>query len=191
MFYTLFSDEQGRLLDDPSTVMLGRSGPQWVEPEENEMMPLPKGASLINLPDHLPVGLDIQGQVKLVKEVTGCGKNISAVAALLPQGFTRTLLPASVSHDSSPLPIFGYAAVAFKNGQIYVAAIQSDQHRKWHPRYYNTSRLPDRIKKMNRQIPSQPDFEAACTLLSGIRMLYRPKYILWAMGRRNSNDECM
>lgn len=153
MFYTLFSNDQGRLLDDPSTAMLGQSGLQWVEPEENEMMPLPKGASLIKLPEHLPVGLNGKGEIKLIEQVPGGGKNISAVAALLPQGFTRTLLPASVSRNSSPLPVFGYAAVAYKDDQIYVAAIQSDEHRRWHPSYYNTSRLPEKIKKMINKYP--------------------------------------
>jgi pyruvate-formate lyase-activating enzyme len=76
------------------------------------------------------------------------------VAALLPQGFTRTLLPATVgSGQENPLPLFGYSAVGFKDGRIWVAAVQSDEHRKWHPVYYNTEGLPARINKKLKMFP--------------------------------------
>ena len=133
MYYTLYADQEGNLLDCPTLTMLGQSGSQWVEPERAEMMPLPPGASLLSLPGYLPVGLDEENQLKLL-EYPG-GSSISAVAALLPQGFTRTLLPAAVRQQKDvQLPLYGYAAVAWHQDKIYVAAIQSDEHRKWHPK---------------------------------------------------------
>lgn len=154
MFLTLYANQQGEAIENQEFTMLGRSGLEWLEPEPDEMIPLPKGASLVSLPGFVPVGIDRQGQLQYFTHQPGSrNKTITAVAALLPQGFTRTLLPACVSPESVPLQLLGYAAVGFKDDQIWVAAVQSDEHRKWHPHYYNTSALPQRINRWLDQYP--------------------------------------
>lgn len=154
MFLALYANENNELLDHPGVSMLGRTGANWVEPEEQEMIPLPKGASLVTVPRYIPVGLEEDKLTYFEFDPSGRGQRAYAVAALLPQGFTRTLLPACVSSPSAgDLPLLGYAAVGFKNGQVYVAAVQTDEHRKWHPVYYNTDRLPERINRLLRQYP--------------------------------------
>lgn len=154
MFLALYANETNELLEHPGVGMLGRTGDNWVEPDAEEMMPLPKGASLVTVPQHIPVGMDGDRLTYFESDPSGRGQRAYAVAALLPQGFTRTLLPACVSSRSAgDLPMLGYAAVGFKNGQIYTAAVQTDEHRKWHPAYYNTSRLPDRINSRLKRYP--------------------------------------
>ncbi len=141
-------------MDCPAVSMLGRSGSQWVEPEKQEMIPLPQGATLVTLPGYLPIGLNEKGERYLVEHVPGLPtKAVNAVAALLPQGFTRTLLPAGVSQNNSILPVYGYSAVGFHDEQIYVAAIKSDEHTKWHPKNYNTSSLEAKIKRLTKKYP--------------------------------------
>lgn len=152
IFLALYANEKGEVLEHPRFSMLGRSGMEWLEPEPQEMMPLPRGASLVSVPGHYPVVLD-EGKVKPFKSERK-RQNIQAVAALLPQGFTRTLLPACISPEQqADLPLQGYAAVGFKNDRIWVAAVQSDEHRKWHPHYYNTEGLPGRINRMLKKYP--------------------------------------
>jgi len=154
MFLTVYANEKGDALEHPGMTMLGRSGLDWVEPVPEEMIPLPKGASLVSVPGHVPVGLDAEESLQyFMTEPDGTGP-VQAVAALLPQGFTRTLLPACVNPEkSSALPLLGYAAVGLKDEKLYVAAVQSDEHRKWHPRYYNTDGLPGRINRMLKKYP--------------------------------------
>ncbi len=155
MFLALYANENQELLEHSGIAMLGRTGTNWVEPEELEMIPLPRGASLVTVPYYIPVGLDGDRLTYFESDPSARGQKAYAVAALLPQGFTRTLLPACVSSRSAgDLPLLGYAAVGFKNGQVYTAAVQTDEHRKWHPVYYNTARLPERI---NRQLRKYPD----------------------------------
>ena len=184
MYYTLYADQEGNLLDCPSLAMLGRSGSQWVEPEAGEMIPLPRGASLLSLPGYLPVGLDEQDQLRLMEQLPG-GSGISAVAALLPQGFTRTLLPAAVHQQEDViLPIYGYAAVAFHHGKTYVAAVQSDEHRKWHPKNYNTNSLATRIESMRKKYPGNRILEqlARCSLQYGCYTAQNIFYQRWEGG---------
>lgn len=154
MFLTVYANEKGDALEHPGMTMLGRSGLDWVEPAPEEMIPLPKGASLVSVPGHVPVGLDEEENLQYFATEPGGVGPAQAVAALLPQGFTRTLLPACVSPEkSSALPLLGYAAVGLKDDKIYVAAVQSDEHRKWHPRYYNTDGLPGRINRLLKKYP--------------------------------------
>lgn len=153
MYLTLYANNRGEVLEYPDMIMLGRSGNNWLVPENTEMIPLPKGASLVALPGCLPVGLSSREEV-FCREKDFKGEEITAVAALLPQGFTRTLLPAFVKRDKTlNLPLFGYAAVGFKDDKIYVAAVKTDAYRKWHPAYYNTEGLGARINKMLKKYP--------------------------------------
>ena len=65
-----------------------------------------------------------------------------AAAAFLPIGYTRTQLPAYEKVPGmEPLPFFGYSAVAGIHGRLYVAAIKTDDTRKWHPRAFNKRTL--------------------------------------------------
>jgi pyruvate-formate lyase-activating enzyme len=155
MFLTLYTNESGEVLEHPQMTMLGRSGSEWVIPEQKEMMPLPRGASLVKIAHHIPVGLDSEDKLGYFElDPADEPRKANAVAALLPQGFTRTLLPACVSTTSQAgLPLLGYAAVGLKDDQVWVAATQTDEHRKWHPRYYNTDGLLSRIRRMLSKYP--------------------------------------
>lgn len=156
MYLTLYANEKGEMFESESLMMLGRIGNSWVIPEENELIPLPKGASLVMVPYSSPVGLNFEEEIVcLENDPFRHNKPVYAVAALLPQGFTRNLMPASVKTDKSKtLPLLGYAAVGLKDDQIYVAATQTDQHRKWHPVHYNTELLPQKINKILKRFPN-------------------------------------
>ncbi len=173
-------------MDCPAVSMLGRSGSQWVEPEKPEMIPLPQGATLVTLPGYLPVGLDEKGEICLIEQVPGLPSQVvNAVAALLPQGFTRTLLPAGVSRNvNNSLPVYGYAAVGFHNEKIYVAAIKSDEHRKWHPKNYNTSSLAAKIKRLMQKYPQNRILSqlSRCSLEYGCYTAQNIFYQRWEAG---------
>ncbi len=53
----VYADEQGNLFDHPDYLALGRSGEMVVELLEDELIPLPEGATLVGLPFTRPVGL--------------------------------------------------------------------------------------------------------------------------------------
>jgi molybdenum cofactor biosynthesis enzyme MoaA len=103
----------------------------------DDLIPLPDGVTLSMMPDRLAVGRKRNGEQKVLPQSRGW-----AVAALLPIGYTRTLLPAYEKvPDTEPLPFFGYSAVAGLNGRMYVAALKTDDPRKWHPRAFNRQKL--------------------------------------------------
>jgi wyosine [tRNA(Phe)-imidazoG37] synthetase (radical SAM superfamily) len=180
MFCAVYANQKGNIYEDAGLGMLGRSGGEWLQPEPQEMMPLPAGASLVSIPGVAPVGLNAGGEAAVVQK----GQEVQAVAALLPQGFTRTLLPAYAGTPGKVVPLYGYAAVGFKHGRFYTAAIQSARHHKWHPRYYHTETLCARISAMLKRFPDNRIIRqvARCSLEYGCFTAQNFFYRRWEAG---------
>ncbi|KEQ23661.1 radical SAM protein [Paenibacillus tyrfis] len=140
----VYADRDGNLFDHPEYTGLGRSGELVTEMMENELIPLPEGATLVSLPDTRPIGVHKRtGEMKVVPG------DFSAVGALLPQSFTRLLLPGYVKADQSKvLPLFGYTAVVWKDGGFYVAAEACDDPERWNPRNCDPDELELGVKRI-------------------------------------------
>ena len=169
MYKLLYADRQGHLYEDPELLALGRSGDDIWEIADGDMIPLPPGADLMLLPGRAPVGLNpADGQPEIL-ECAQDGSSVYAVAAILPAGYTRLLLPGyeDIPQEAVTLPLFGYTAVgADISGQICAAAKATDISDKWNPLNYNDASLPGRIEKKRREFPDNRIVEqlARCSL---------------------------
>jgi pyruvate-formate lyase-activating enzyme len=103
-----------------------------------DLIPLPEGATLSMLPERLAVGEDGGGDRRVLDASSGW-----ALAALLPIGYTRSALPAyeKAAAEISPLPFFGYTAVAGFGGRIWVSAMATDRPERWLARSFNARHL--------------------------------------------------
>ncbi len=117
--------------------------------ESSDLIPLPDGVTLSMMPDRLAIGQKRSGESQVIAKSRGW-----AAAALLPIGYTRTLLPAYEKvPNTEPLPFFGYSAVAGMNGRLYVAALQTDDPHKWYPRAFNKRVLHRLVQKKQAELP--------------------------------------
>jgi pyruvate-formate lyase-activating enzyme len=146
--YLVYADEQGRVYDHPEAYAVGRNGEMLTEILEEELIPLPEGATLVSLPDTVPVGMDPDtGEMMRLDGFT-------AVGALLPQGFTRLLLPGYVKTDKQKkFPLFGYTAVVWKDGAFWTAARQSDDPYQWNPLNFPMEELKSRVEQTLSMFP--------------------------------------
>ncbi|PKM47938.1 MAG: radical SAM protein [Firmicutes bacterium HGW-Firmicutes-8] len=140
MFQLLYADQKGRMYEHPDLLAGGRTGNIFTEILEGEAIPLPEGASLVLIPEGIPVGINRKGKFTSLY-TDGRGKPVFAVGALLPQGYTRTYIPSYRRDDKKPLPLLGYAAVGWKDGVVYTAAMQTDDTDKWNPLHFSTQEL--------------------------------------------------
>ncbi|MFA5881647.1 MAG: radical SAM protein [Eubacteriales bacterium] len=140
MFQLLYADQKGRMYEHPHLLAGGRTGNIFTEILEGEAIPLPEGASLVLIPEGIPIGIDRMGKFTSLY-TDGRGKPVFAVGALLPQGYTRTYIPSYRRDDKKPLPLLGYAAVGWKDGAVYTAALQTDDTDKWNPLHFSTQEL--------------------------------------------------
>ncbi|MFF2890206.1 radical SAM protein [Paenibacillus sp. NPDC057967] len=145
----VYADEHGNVFDHPDYFGLGRSGDMIVELLEEELIPLPEGATLVSLPFTRPIGLDPEsGQMQALPG------GAQAVGALLPQGFTRLCLPGYVKSDKKEkLPLFGYTAVVWKDGQFFVTAEQSDDPERWDPLNCDRQELNVQVERLLQKYP--------------------------------------
>jgi pyruvate-formate lyase-activating enzyme len=115
-----------------------------------DLLPLPDGAALSMMPDRLAAGMNAAGAIECIPRSRGW-----AAAALLPIGYTRTHLPAyDKVPGTEPLPFFGYSALAGMHGRLYVAAIQTDDPRKWHPHAFPRRALERLVREKLAAYPA-------------------------------------
>lgn len=138
--YLIYCTPDGEICEEPRLQALA-FGDRPIDAAE--LIPVPDGVTLSMMPDRLAVGQARSGERCVVAASRGW-----AAAALLPIGYTRTLLPAYEKvPNTEPLPFFGYSAVAGMHGRLYVAALRTDDPNKWHPRAFNERTLKRLVRE--------------------------------------------
>lgn len=141
----VLSESGGNIFDHPSLRLTGRSGDQFLLPHSSELVPLPKGSQLFTLPGRLPIGWDEEKKSFLSSEKVKLGKKeveCTAVAAFLPPGYIRTLLPATQLKPKAPtLPLWAYSAVGWKDEKFWTTGLFIDPNPHWNPKYFGNDPL--------------------------------------------------
>ncbi|MBD3921803.1 radical SAM protein [Paenibacillus sp. PR3] len=145
----VYADADGNVFDHPTWIGLGRSGDMVVELMEEELIPLPEGATLVGLPNTRPIGLDPKKGTMAV--LPG---DVQAVGALMPQGYTRLNIPSYVkTNKDEKFPLFGYTAVVWKDGQFYVAAEATDDPERWNPLNCDRRAVASGVERLTAKYP--------------------------------------
>ena len=75
-------------------------------------------------------------------ELRGRLVECTAVAAFLPPGYVRTLLPATRLMPRAPtLPLWAYSAVGWKDGKFWATGLFIDRNAHWDPKYFQNDLL--------------------------------------------------
>jgi pyruvate-formate lyase-activating enzyme len=108
-------------------------------------VPLPKGSQLFTLPGRIPVGWDEEKRsfVSSKKvELKNKKRECIAVAAFLPPGYIRTLLPATQLKPKAPtLPLWAYSAVGWKDEKFWATGLFIDSNPHWNPNFFGNDPL--------------------------------------------------
>jgi pyruvate-formate lyase-activating enzyme len=125
-----------------------RSGSRLVPLTAEDVIPLPETATIAHLPGRRALAFTRGGEPSTV------GEDAVPVAAVLPVGHLRTLLPASEPQKGAPrLPLFGYTAVAEHRGELVVAALRTDTLQWWEPERFRRPDLPAAVDAARRALP--------------------------------------
>jgi len=152
--HLVYADENGNVYDHPELLSLARSADMIIEIMDDELIPLPEGATLVSLPSTKPVALDPDTGEMVALD------GMQAVGALLPQGFTRLALPGYVKTDKEyKLPLFGYSAVVWKDGGFHVTAEQCDDPEKWNPDNCDKKELNKKVHDFVEKYPDNRLYE--------------------------------
>ncbi len=125
--------------------MAGRSGDRIAPPVLSELVPLPRGSQLFTMPGRIPVGYDDETdsfspaeRIKIGRRELEC----TGVAAFLPPGYVRTLLPATQVKPSGPtLPLWAYTSVGWRDGRFWATGVFVDANPHWNPKYFQDEEI--------------------------------------------------
>jgi len=115
--FLLYSDANGKIFEDRTLYVTGRTGWDAMAIPEEDWIELPAGGTLYELPGRKGIGIDVEtGEMRL------CEKGW-AVAAFIPPAHTGFYLAAYETAPEAPtLPLFCYTAVGWENDTFFVPA---------------------------------------------------------------------
>jgi pyruvate-formate lyase-activating enzyme len=162
----VYANKRGEVMNHERLLPTGRTGPYLTDVDATEWIPLPDGATLTWLPGTRAIGVDPKtGAMVKLPEAS------YAVGALLPQGYTRLLLPGYVKrpNEEQTLPLFGYTAVAWGDGKFYVAADATDDPALWDPSLVKDAEVESAVVNMLSTHPGNRLYEhlSHCALTYG------------------------
>ncbi|HEX3468661.1 MAG TPA: radical SAM protein [Candidatus Elarobacter sp.] len=137
-----YTDTRGRIYYDQTRAPLADGGIER-PPQRDELIPAPPGTVTSMLPGRMPL---LAGGALAARR--------TALAALLPAGYTRLLLPAYRRREGAPdLPLFGYTFAGVIDDRLYVAAMRTDESEDWTPRYFAEGELDALLRARQAQDP--------------------------------------
>lgn len=159
MPHLLYADSRGRVFDSSRHAALGLSGGDFVPVPERDLVPLPPGSEIFVIEKGIAVA-QRDGAAAYLERLDG--KRIFPVAAFMPAGYTRTLLPAYVERSEKPLlPLWSYTALAWHKGKICGAATLVARNPKADPELHS----PEQDKRLITLVRERLDREPGNRLL--------------------------
>lgn len=136
-----YAGAAGRVYFDALAQPLADGG-QCRLPLRDELIPAPLGAVTTLLPGRVPL------------LAAGNAGRRTALAVLLPAGYTRLLLPAyRTKSGAPPLPLFGYTFACVVDDELFVAAMRTDQSEDWSPRTFAAGELETLVARRRADDP--------------------------------------
>lgn len=137
-----YTDTRGRIYYDGTRSPLADGGIER-QPRSDELIPAPPGTVTTMLPGRRPL---LAGGAVAPRR--------TALAALLPAGYTRLLLPAYRTQPDAPaLPLFGYTFAGVVDDALHVAAMRTDESEDWTPRYFGEGELEALLRARQAEDP--------------------------------------
>jgi len=146
----VWADDQGQILDEPGYEMAVDHGWGLSPPSRSELIPLPPGSDLFQLPGRVPLGVPRGRPGAEPEALTGA----TAVAAFLAPAWVRHALPAYVREPEAPLlPLYAYCAVGFADDRFWVPAERVDPDVRQDLEGFDLQRVEDNARAKIAQRP--------------------------------------
>jgi len=147
------SDGNGSIFEIPDYYMCGMSGTATYPIAENDIIPLPYGSDLFELPGRAAIGFD-PNKKEFVEVREYQGNRVYPVAAFMAPAHLQIFRSAFGKEDDSPrLPLYNYAAVGWMNDDFCVAGIRTDQDIRQDLHLFNSNFIENEGKKLLIKYP--------------------------------------
>ena len=146
--FLMYSDGAGKIFEDTSLYVVGRTGWDALPIPEEDWIELPDGGNLYELPGRRGIGIDVKtGEMRL------CEKGW-AVAAFIPPAHTGFYLAAYETMPDAPtLPLFCYTAAGWLNDKFYVPAVRIERDIRQECSGYDQNKVNVGVKELVKEYP--------------------------------------
>lgn len=128
--FLVVSDGKGNVFEIPELYMVGMELHNIKLPEKGELIPLPEGSDLFELPDRVAIGYDPERH-EFVEVPEYQDEPVYPVAAFMAPAYVQYYRSAYSSLPNAPhLPLFSYTALGWRNEQFFVAGKRIDFDRR-------------------------------------------------------------
>jgi wyosine [tRNA(Phe)-imidazoG37] synthetase (radical SAM superfamily) len=144
----------GDVFEVPELAMVGAGGTEARVPGSAELIPLPLGSELFELPGRVPLGYDEQRR-QVVPLRRYQGKAVVAVAAFMAPAHAQVLRAAYVveGRDAPRLPLYAYTAAGWRAGGFWVAGHRVDRDARQDPDRFDEERIEQGRLRLLHQFP--------------------------------------
>ncbi|MBE2290465.1 MAG: radical SAM protein [Chitinophagaceae bacterium] len=146
--FLMYSDGAGKIFEDTSLYVVGRTGWDAMPIPEEDWIELPDGGNLYELPGRRGIGIDVKtGEMRL------CEKGW-AVAAFIPPAHTGFYLAAYETMPDAPtLPLFCYTAAGWLNDKFYVPAVRIERDIRQECSGYDQNKVNTGVAALVKEYP--------------------------------------
>jgi wyosine [tRNA(Phe)-imidazoG37] synthetase (radical SAM superfamily) len=151
--FLVVSDGNGHIFEIPDYYMCGINGTRTVLPDQDDLISLPYGSDLFELPGRVAIGYDPhKKQFVEVREYQG--NRVYPVAAFMAPAYLQLFRSAYKNNPDSPrLPLYSYTAVGWLNNDFYVTGIRIDQDIRQDLHLFNENFIESEAKKLLKKFP--------------------------------------
>ncbi len=179
--WLVVSDGSGNVFEIPGLEMVGMRINEEILPEPSELIPMPHGSVLMELPDRYPIGYD-RKRNRLITLKNYQGQPIVAAAAFLAPAYTQLYRAAfRAKPDAVKLPLFAYTPVGWKNGQFWTPAIRVDDDIRQDLVHFDTDMIEQSAQQMLKRYPNNRLVEHLVN--NCVRRYYCPAAQNFVLGR--------
>jgi len=151
--YLVVSDEGGNLFEIPELRMTGMALNQFQLPKADELIPLPEGSDLFQLPERIPIGFHPEsGEFVALDEYQG--QPVFAAAAFMAPAHVQFYRASFLKKENAPrLPLYAYTAVGWKDGKFFVSGTRIDPDERQDFRHVDLQAIEKAALKMAKKFP--------------------------------------
>ncbi len=146
--YLVVSDGAGNIFEIKDYYMACMALSEPLVPEEEDLIRIPYGSNLLELPGRIPIGYDPEVS-EFVQVPEYKGNPVVAVSAFMAPAYVQLYRCAFLSLSTAPrLPLFSYTSLGWSKGAFFAAGIRIDPDTRQDLRLFDNDVIECGARKM-------------------------------------------
>lgn len=151
--WLVVSDGKGNVFEIPGLELVGMRIKARILPTLDELIPIPQGSILLELPGRYPIGFDrVRNKFITLKKYQGT--SVIATSVFMAPAYTQLYRAAyQTKAGAVKLPLFAYTPVGWRNDRFWAPAIRVDNDLRQDIIHFDVNLIEKAAQKMLEKFP--------------------------------------